>query len=133
MLLRLQLQGKDESPNTSFSAFKLLKCVKVDDEPKPLFKISVPGALHSRYKLFFEKTASGLRFRLQVGPSLLLCVCLIIFLFFTLFIHEQPFGSLLCSTSWFEMRPAGQDGQKQRLIFISRRCFMCSDGSKLSV
>lgn len=78
--------------------------------------------------MFFERTASGLRFRLQVGPSLLLCVCLIIFLFFILFIHEQPFDSLLCSTSWFEMRPAGQDGQKQRLIFILRRCFMCSDG-----
>lgn len=103
------MQGKDNSPNTSFSAFA------------------------AGISLLFERTASGLRFRLQVGPSLRRCVRLIRFLFFTLVIHEQPFGSLFCSTSWFEMRPAGQDGQKQRLIFILRRCFMCSDGFKLSV
>lgn len=110
---------------------KLQKCLKVDSEPKPLVKISVPGALHSRYKLVFERTASGLRFRLQVGPSLLVYVCLIIFLCFPLFLHE-PVGSLLCSTSWVEMRPAGQDGQEQRL-FILRRCLTCGDGFKLSV
>lgn len=60
---------------------KLLKWVKVGYEPKPLVKISVQEPFTAGLSWFFERTASGLRFRLQVGPSLLLCVCLIIFHF----------------------------------------------------
>lgn len=53
---------------------KLLKCVKADYEPKPLVKISVQEPFTAGRSCFFERTASGLMFRLQIGPSLLLCV-----------------------------------------------------------